>query len=243
MFLIAALYKFVHLPDYQQLQLPLKAKMQELGIKGSILLAEEGINGTISGEEATLRGFLAYLKQDERLADLVHKESWNASQPFKRTKVRLKKEAVTLGIPVDANRTGTYIEASDWNALISDPEVVLLDTRNDYEVEMGTFEGAVDPQIKKFRDLPKMVKSKLDPKQHKKVAMFCTGGIRCEKLSAWMLEQGFESVFQLKGGILKYLEAVPQEQSKWQGICFVFDEREAVTHGLRPIRNSSDPIT
>jgi len=199
-----------------------------------LLLAHEGINGTIAGKPEDIRAILAYLRQDPRLADLEHKESWADSHPFYRMKVKLKKEIVTMGVPeVDPNLVvGTYVKPEDWNAIISDPDVIVLDTRNDYEVHIGTFKGAVDPKTTTFREFPKYVAENLDKTKHKKVAMFCTGGIRCEKASSYMKQQGFEEVYHLQGGILKYLETVPKEQSLWEGDCFVFDQRVAVKHGL-----------
>ncbi|WP_017937854.1 rhodanese-related sulfurtransferase [Zestomonas thermotolerans] len=231
---VAALYKFVTLTDHVALREPLLQTMLANGIKGTLLLAEEGINGTVSGTREGIDSLLAWLKSDPRLADLEHKESYCDAQPFYRTKVKLKKEIVTLGVPgVDPNRrVGTYVEPKDWNALIADPEVLLIDTRNDYEVAIGTFEGAIDPETRSFRQFPEFVRARFDPARHKKVAMFCTGGIRCEKASSFMLEAGFEQVFHLKGGILKYLEEVPEEQSKWHGECFVFDNRVTVRHDL-----------
>ena len=211
---VAALYKFVSLKDYVALREPLLKTLVENDIKGTLLLAEEGINGTVSGTREGIDALLAWLKVDPRFADLDHKESCD-EQPFYRTKVKLKKEIVTLGVPgVDPNqRVGTYVEPQDWNALISDPEVLLIDTRNDYEVAIGTFEGAVDPKTKSFREFPDYIRQHYDPAVHKKVAMFCTGGIRCEKASAYMLGEGFEEVFHLKGGILKYLEEVPEAET------------------------------
>lgn len=231
---VAALYKFASLPDYQELQPGILQLCIEQGIKGTLLLAEEGINGTVAGTRQGIDNLLAYLRQDSRLADLEHKESYTDELPFYRMKVRLKKEIVTLGVPgIDPNKTvGTYVKPEDWNALISDPEVVVIDTRNDYEFEIGTFKGALDPNTTTFRQFPDYVRNNLDPARNKKVAMFCTGGIRCEKASAYMLEQGFEEVYHLQGGILKYLETVPQEESLWEGECFVFDQRVAVKHGL-----------
>jgi len=231
---VAALYKFVTLTDHVALREPLLQTMLANGIKGTLLLAEEGINGTVSGTREGIDSLLAWLKSDPRLADLEHKESYCDAQPFYRTKVKLKKEIVTLGVSgVDPNhRVGTYVEPKDWNALIADPEVLLIDTRNDYEVAIGTFEGAIDPETRSFRQFPEFVRARFDPARHKKVAMFCTGGIRCEKASSFMLEAGFEQVFHLKGGILKYLEEVPEEQSKWHGECFVFDNRVTVRHDL-----------
>ncbi len=237
-YLTAALYKFVSLPDYKALQAPILAECQKHNIKGTLLLAEEGINGTIAGLPDDIRNVLDYLRQDpvfkQRFADLEHKESYADEHPFYRMKVKLKKEIVTMGVPsVNPNNTvGTYVKPEDWNALISDPDVVVLDTRNDYEVHIGTFKGAVDPKTTTFREFPKFVEQNLDKTKNKKVAMFCTGGIRCEKASSFMKEQGFEEVYHLQGGILKYLETVPEAQSLWQGECFVFDQRVAVKHGL-----------
>ena len=231
---VAALYKFVSLPDFAEKKDPLLAYCLAQNIKGTLLLAQEGINGTIAGSRAAVDAVLSFLRTDPRLADLEHKESYTDIPPFDRMKVRLKKEIVPLGVPeVDPNqKVGTYVTPEEWNQLISDPEVVLIDTRNDYEVQIGTFQGACNPQTASFREFPDYVRQNLDPQKHKKVAMFCTGGIRCEKASSYMLEQGFEEVYHLKGGILKYLEAVPAEESLWSGECFVFDQRVAVRHGL-----------
>jgi len=231
---ITALYKFVTLDDYQAIREPLQSFCQAQGIKGTLLLANEGINGTVAGSRAAMDELLAYLKADKRLADVEYKESFAAENPFYRMKVKLKREIVTLGVEgIDPNQTvGTYVKPKDWNALISDPDVVLVDTRNDYEVEIGTFKGALDPDTETFREFPEYVHNNLDPKKNKKVAMFCTGGIRCEKASAYMLKQGYEEVYHLQGGILKYLEEVPQDESLWQGECFVFDNRVSVDHSL-----------
>ncbi|MBB2894800.1 rhodanese-related sulfurtransferase [Pseudomonas sp. AS2.8] len=231
---VAALYKFVTLDDYVQLREPLLQTLLANDVKGTLLLAEEGINGTVSGSREGIDAVLAWLRADPRLVDIDHKESYCAEQPFYRTKVKLKKEIVTLGVPgVDPNRrVGTYVEPRDWNALVDDPEVLVIDTRNDYEVGIGSFKGAIDPQTKSFRDFPAYIREHFDPQQHKKVAMFCTGGIRCEKASSFMLQEGFPEVFHLKGGILKYLEEVPAAESRWEGECFVFDNRVTVTHDL-----------
>ncbi len=230
---VAALYKFATLENFRELREPLLQACIDAGIKGSLLLAHEGINGTIAGPRSGIDRVLAYLKADPRLRELEHKESIDSEQPFLRMKVKLKKEIVTLGVDgIDPNHlVGTYIEPRDWNRIISDPDVLVLDTRNDYEVELGSFAGAINPEMETFREFPRYVQ-RFDPQQHKKVAMFCTGGIRCEKASALMLEQGFTEVYHLKGGILKYLEEVPVEQSLWQGECFVFDNRVAVDHAL-----------
>lgn len=231
---VAALYKFVTLDDYVQLREPLLQTLLVNDVKGTLLLAEEGINGTVSGSREGIDAVLAWLRADARLVDIDHKESYCAEQPFYRTKVKLKKEIVTLGVPgVDPNqRVGTYVEPQDWNALVDDPEVLVIDTRNDYEVDIGSFRGAIDPKTKSFRDFPAYIREHFDPARHKKVAMFCTGGIRCEKASSFMLQEGFPEVFHLKGGILKYLEEVPAAESRWEGECFVFDNRVTVTHEL-----------
>ncbi len=231
---VAALYRFAALDDYAKLREPLLDLCLQHEVRGSLLLAAEGINGTIAGSRAAIDAVLAWLRRDPRLADLEHKESLDAAQPFKRMKVKLKREIVTLGVDgIDPNRlVGTYVEPRDWNALIADPDVLLLDTRNDYEVEIGTFERAVNPDTETFREFPDFVRD-IDPAKQRKVAMFCTGGIRCEKASAYMLAQGFAEVYHLKGGILKYLEEVPEQQSLWRGECFVFDSRVTVDHQLR----------
>ncbi|WP_372864741.1 rhodanese-related sulfurtransferase [Spongiibacter sp.] len=233
---VAALYKFVSLPDFHDLREPLLDKCLALGIRGTLLLAEEGINGTVAGSREAIDSLLAQLRADPRLADLSHKESYDEAQPFYRMKVKLKKEIVTMGVPdIDPNQVvGSYVKPKDWNALISDPEVVLIDTRNDYEVEIGSFKGAVDPKTKSFREFPDYVRQHYDPSKHKKVAMFCTGGIRCEKASAFMKQEGFDEVYHLEGGILKYLEEVDEASSLWQGECFVFDNRVSVKQGLQP---------
>jgi UPF0176 protein len=234
---VIALYKFVDLPDFESLRPQILRLCKDEQIFGTILLAAEGINGTIAGPEAGLRRLLAFLIRDPRLADLEHKDSWCEENPFYRMKVRLKREIVTMGVAeLDAARqAGDYVEPEDWNALISDPETVVIDTRNDYEVAIGTFAGAIDPQTTNFRDLPRWLAENRDRLAEKrKVAMFCTGGIRCEKATAYLKREGFTDVFHLKGGILKYLETVPEQESLWQGECFVFDNRVSVGHGLRP---------
>ncbi len=239
-YLTAALYKFVDLPDYQALREPLLASCEAHQVKGTLLLASEGINGTIAGPEAGVRAVLAQLRTDPRLATLQHKESWSDKAPFLRMKVRLKKEIVTLRVPeLDPNKTvGQYVKPQDWNALLADPDVVLIDTRNDYEVVIGSFTGAINPDIKTFTELPGWLDAQPQlqggPGKKTKVAMFCTGGIRCEKSTALMKMRGFDEVYHLEGGILKYLEEIPPEQSRWEGECFVFDERVSVGHGLQP---------
>lgn len=233
---VATFYKFVKLPDYQEMRSPLLHLCEAVGVKGTILLALEGINGTLAGSRRGIDTVLAELRSDSRLADLTAKESTADHPPFERVKVKLKREIVTLGVPeVDpTEQVGTYVAPQDWNQVISDPEVLVLDTRNDYEVQIGTFKSAVNPKTQSFREFPDYVQAHLDPSQHKKVAMFCTGGIRCEKATSYLLTQGFEQVYHLQGGILKYLEEVPAEESLWEGECFVFDERVAVRHGLEP---------
>lgn len=235
-FVIAAFYKFVDLPNYKERKRPLRELCTAQKVKGSILLAAEGINGTIAGSRQGIDAVLAYLRQDATLASLTHKESTADFMPFKRMKVRLKREIVNLGRPdiTPNKRVGQYVPADEWNALISDPDVILVDTRNDFEVEIGTFKGAINPKVEAFNQFPDFVEQNLDPSRHKKVAMFCTGGIRCEKATGYMLEQGFEEVYHLEDGILKYLEQTPPEQSMWQGNCFVFDGRITVDHHLQP---------
>ncbi len=233
-FKVSAFYKFARLPDYQQRQAPLLAALNSIGIKGSILLAFEGINGTIAGDPNKIDAAMKTIATLTGIAGIEPKFSFAQSMPFRRMKVRLKKEIVTMGnVTADPNdKVGIYVDASDWNALINDPDVVLIDTRNSYEVGIGSFKGAIDPGTESFGEFPTYVRENLDNQKHKKIAMFCTGGIRCEKASSFMLNEGFENVFHLKGGILKYLETVPKEQSTWDGACFVFDERVAVEHGL-----------
>lgn len=237
-YLTAALYKFVDLPDHDALREPLQACCEAHAVKGTLLLAREGINGTIAGPEAGVHAVLAHLRADPRLASLQHKEAWADKPPFSRMKVRLKKEIVTLRVPgLDPNQTvGQYVKPQDWNALLADPDVLVIDTRNDYEVAIGTFKGAVNPDIKTFTQLPAWLDAQpaLQGAKKPKVAMFCTGGIRCEKSTALMKMRGFDEVYHLEGGILKYLEEVPPEQSTWEGECFVFDERVSVGHGLQP---------
>jgi UPF0176 protein len=235
MFKVAAFYKFAKLPHYQELQESLLVALKQGGIKGSVLLAREGINGTIAGKPDQIDQALKDLEIITSIIGIEPKFSFAETMPFRRMKVRLKKEIVTIGnVKADpTERVGTYVDPQDWNALINDPDVVLIDTRNDYEVGIGTFKGAIDPHTESFGQFPDYVRQNLGNQKHKKIAMFCTGGIRCEKASSFMLNDGFENVFHLKGGILKYLEMVPQAESTWDGACFVFDERVAVEHGLK----------
>tara|TARA_R110002012_G_scaffold77282_19_gene196123 strand:+ start:15255 stop:16259 length:1005 start_codon:yes stop_codon:yes gene_type:complete len=232
---VAALYHFARLTGHEELQPPLARLCEDHGVKGTLLLAREGINGTIAGTRAAIDAVLAHIRAIPGLESLEHKESSAHKMPFRRMKVRLKKEIVTMGVPdIDPlEGVGAYVDPEDWNALISDPETVVIDTRNDYEVGIGTFKGAVNPETHTFREFPGWVDEAGLEDKSRPIAMFCTGGIRCEKATAFMRAKGYENVYHLKGGILKYLENVPEEESLWQGSCFVFDERVAVTHGLR----------
>src|SRR4051794_24520878 len=235
---VAALYQFAALPDFRELHEPLRALAAGLGIKGSVLLAHEGINGTVAGSDEGIDAFVGELQHGPlfggRLDNLELKFSSASEMPFQRLKVRLKKEIVTLGdTAVDpTQRVGTYVEPADWNELIAAPDTLVIDTRNEFEVAMGTFEGAVDPGLRSFGQFKEFTEQKLDPAKHRKIAMFCTGGIRCEKASAYLLAHGFDEVYHLKGGILRYLEDVPETESRWRGECFVFDERVALGHDL-----------
>jgi UPF0176 protein len=230
---VVTFYKFVAIADCEALRTTLQAVCDRAQLRGTILLAPEGINATVAGEQTGIDHLLHHLQADDRFADLTPKLSSAPSAPFGRMKVKVKPEIVTLGQPQadPSQQVGTYVNPQDWNQLIQDPEVTVIDTRNVYEVAIGSFPRAINPQTAAFRQLPDYVATHLDPAQHKKIAMFCTGGIRCEKATAYLLNQGFESVYHLQGGILKYLADIPAEQSLWQGECFVFDERVAVTHG------------
>ena len=231
---VAALYRFVRLENFQELRQPLLNQMLENHVRGTLLLAAEGINGTVAGSQQAIDHIIDWLRGDERLAKLDCKFSYDEKMPFYRSRVKLKKEIVTMGVEgIDPNRVvGTYIKPKDWNALISDPEVTLVDTRNDYETAIGTFQNARLPNTTSFREFPDYAKKNLDKQKQRKVAMFCTGGIRCEKSTAYLKEQGFDEVYHLEGGILKYLEEVPESESLWQGECFVFDNRVSVNHAL-----------
>jgi UPF0176 protein len=236
MLTIAALYHFTRFDDPATLRGPLLDLCLANGVKGSLLLAREGVNGTIAGPRAGIDAALAHLRALPGCAALEHKESFSETMPFGRMKVKLKREIVTMGQPdVDPlAHVGHYVAAADWNALISAPDVAVIDTRNDYEVEIGTFKGAVDPSTRSFRDFPAWWEANKDRFHNKRIAMFCTGGIRCEKSTNFLLGQGVSDVYHLKGGILKYLEDVPPEESLWQGECYVFDGRVSVGHGLVP---------
>ena len=231
---ICALYKFTRLDDFEEIQLPLRSFLDSLSVKGTLLLAREGINGTISGTKVSLEKVLDYLQSDPRFLDLEFKFSYSQKIPFKRLKVKLKKEIVTMGLTeIDPTHSaGTYVKPKDWNELINDPDVVLIDTRNHYEYEIGSFKGAINPNTETFREFPSFTKNTLEQYRDKKIAMFCTGGIRCEKSTAYLKSEGFKNVFHLQGGILKYLEEVNEDESLWEGECFVFDDRVAVKHNL-----------
>lgn len=232
---VAALYTFVALDDLPALREALHTHCDELAIKGTLLLAPEGINGTVAGSRSAIDALRAWLDTDPRFAELTYKESLHEAPPFLRLKVRIKREIVSLGVPEadPTNRVGRYADARTWNALLDDPDTLVIDTRNDYEIAIGQFPDAVSPETRHFREFPRFVERKLDPARHKRVAMYCTGGIRCEKASSHLLAQGFEEVWHLKGGILQYLEDVPAEDNRWQGECFVFDERVAVNKTLQ----------
>ena len=233
-FVVVSLYHFVVLEDYETLREPLLAVMQQHNVRGTLLLAREGINGTIAGSREAVDLVLGFLKSDVRFTELRHKESLASKPPFHRNKVKLKKEIVTMGVPdIDAEHyAGIYVKPGNWNELISDPDVTVIDTRNEYEIEVGAFTGAVNPHTESFREFPAFAQ-KLNPGENRKVAMYCTGGIRCEKSTAYLKSIGFDEVYHLEGGILKYLEEVPEHKSLWQGECFVFDDRVTVDHQLR----------
>jgi UPF0176 protein len=236
---VAAFYQFAALPDFRELREPLRALCAGLKLKGSVLLAQEGINGTLAGSAEAIAALVEELRHGAlfggRLDNLELKFSHAAAMPFGRLKIRLKKEIVTLGDTAadPTQQVGVYVDPTDWNALIAEPDTLVIDTRNAFEVAMGTFEGALDPGIKSFGQFKEFAARQLDPVKHRRIAMFCTGGIRCEKASAYLLSRGFAEVYHLKGGILKYLEGVPETESRWRGECFVFDDRIALGHGLR----------
>lgn len=232
--LVVTFYKFIELENLEELRDRALSFCQQQNLKGTILLASEGINATLSGEQENLDNFIHFLKQDQRFADIQPKFSESDNPPFHRMKVKIKPEIVTMGVEEINPKitTGQHIDPETWNKLITDPEVLVIDTRNEYEYKVGTFQNAISPKTDHFREFPEFVEENLDPKQHKKIAMFCTGGIRCEKASAYLKEQGFEEVYQLNGGILNYLDSISPEESLWQGECFVFDHRVAVNENL-----------
>ncbi len=233
-FVVAAFYKFAKFPKCDKVQKKLKQFMIDRDVKGTVLVSLEGVNGTISGLREGVDETLAYIRAIPGFEGLEHKEAFYSEHPFGKTKVKLKKELIGLGVPADPSEiVGTYVEPEDWNKIL-EMGIPVIDTRNEYEVMLGTFEGATDPDTKRFKELPKWTEENIDPKKHKAVAMFCTGGIRCEKYSSYMKKLGVEEVYHLKGGILKYLEEIPESESKWKGNCYVFDERVSVGHGLKP---------
>lgn len=231
-YVIATFYHFFDFPDRAEWRPALSSKLKQLGIKGTLLLAPDGINSTIAGTRAAVDEFLAWLKANIIKSELEFKESQCDRQPFGRAKVRLKKETISLGEAAPIEKIGIHIEPCEWNSLLDDPDLVLIDARNKYETHLGGFEGAIDPGIQNFRQLPDFVRTELHFAKHKKIAAYCTGGIRCEKFTAWLAGQGFKQVYHLKGGILKYLQEIPENKSRWRGECYVFDERIAVRHGL-----------
>jgi len=235
--IITSFYKFVPLNDFELMREPILNKMHEINIKGTILLAHEGINGGFAGTQDQMNLFYDYLHSYAPFADLNFKETFDELNPFEKAKVKLRKEIVTMGVPSvePTNAPDTYMTPEQWHEFIQDPDVILLDTRNDYEYELGTFKNAINPQIENFREFPEYVEKHLKDKKDQKIAMFCTGGIRCEKTVAYMRAQGFEQVYQLHDGILKYMESIPEEQSLWEGSCFVFDERVAVDKKLNRV--------
>lgn len=237
--MVAAFYCFLTIESPSDFRQTLLSQMQFLSIKGSLLIAPDGINATISGTRHAIDTYLRFIKDHVTHGEFEHKESFYAQQPFKRGKVRVKKETIGLGEAVDLGKVGTYVNASEWNTLIQAPGTYVLDTRNNYEVHLGTFAGAVNPDITTFKELPAVARATLPTDRTTPIATFCTGGIRCEKFTAWLKHQGYENVYHLRGGILKYLEDIPQEQSLWQGECYVFDERIAVGHGLAPAHGLS----
>ena len=237
---IISFYKFVTILDLEKLKIQIENICSMFETKGTILIAPEGINGTIEGSKNNIKKFLETLKNNKKFSDIIPKYSYSSKDSFNRMKVRLKKEIVTIGnTEVNPNKyIGKYIEPNDWNELISDPNTILIDTRNEYEVAIGTFKGAINPTTKSFRDLPNWIKNNLenedDDYKNKKIAMFCTGGIRCEKSTSYLVQKGFTNVSHLKGGILKYLENIPKKKSLWDGECFVFDQRVSVAEELKP---------
>jgi len=238
-YLTTTFYHFVKIEEYKKLQPVIQKFCDKSFIKGTILLASEGINGTLSADEKNINGFHHFIKNDERFKNkfknISHKESWAKKNPFYRMKVKLKKEIVTLGVEgiSPTKKVGKYVNPDEWNELISDPDTIIIDTRNTYEVDIGSFKGAVNPKTKSFRELPQFLEKNIKKYKGKKIAMFCTGGIRCEKATSFLVEKGIENVFHLQGGILKYLEKISKEKSLWEGECFVFDQRVAVTHKLK----------
>jgi UPF0176 protein len=238
-FIIAAFYHFFDFPDFAEKRLPLLNFLKQRAIKGSILVAPEGINGTVAGSRAAIDSMLSYLSTEVIGGKFEHKESTSINPPFIRTKVRLKKELISMGRSTNPLKPGTHLNPKQWNELLSDPDTIIIDSRNSYETHLGKFKGAIDPAIPNFKHLPDFIDTNLLDKKKAKIATYCTGGIRCERFTAWLMDEGFEQVYHLKGGILKYLEEIPQEESLWEGECYVFDKRVAVGHGLAPTTTAS----
>ena len=238
-YVVAALYHFFDFPHFAETRAGLLAFLKENEVRGSILISAEGINGTVCGTRTGIDNMLQYLRQHIVKGNFEHKESYHEKQAFRRSKVRLKKETISMGEECPLDMVGEYIDPQDWNKLIADPDTIVIDTRNVYETHLGTFERAIDPNIKTFKELPAYVRENLDDKKETKLATFCTGGIRCEKFTSWLRSKGYEKVYHLKGGILKYLEEIPPEQSLWKGECFVFDGRVSVGHGLTPSKTNT----
>ncbi|MDP1602255.1 MAG: rhodanese-related sulfurtransferase [Legionella sp.] len=240
-FVIVAFYKFISIADYEAMKEPLLIKLKEYAIKGTIILASEGINGSFCGSRESIEAMVNYIRTYPGLEDLVFRETYDDCNPFDKAKVKLRREIVTIGCEdiSPEEETGEHVSPEDWNNLIAEPEVVIVDTRNEYEVKLGTFKGAINPSTDNFRDFPAYVQAELMDKKDKKIAMFCTGGIRCEKSTAYLKKLGFNNVYQLNGGILNYLETIPDERSKWEGSCFVFDERVALDSNLNSLPKGS----
>ncbi len=237
--MVATFYHFVDMQkEYKDFQMPLKQELLDRNIKGTILCTPEGLNGTISGDQSDIEDFFAALRQDDRFKDVSYKVSFTEIHPFGKTKVKLKQETISIGEPACAWNAGKHLDSKEWNELISDPNTLIIDTRNDYEYILGTFKGAVNPKTKTFKQLPDVVRKLLKKHKPQKVAMFCTGGVRCEKSTAWLKDEGFDEVYHLKGGILQYLEDMPKEESLWEGECYVFDDRVAVDHDLQPSKTA-----
>lgn len=240
-YVIVTFYKFIALNDYESMREPLLEKMRESNVKGTIIIASEGINGSFCGRREELTPLIAYMHSLPNLDDLNFRETYNEENPFAKAKVKLRKEIVTMGVQgIDPTALpGTHLSPEEWNALLADPEVILIDTRNDYEVTLGTFRNSVNPSTENFRDFPSYVESELSDKKDKKIAMFCTGGIRCEKSTSYLKQLGFNEVYQLNGGILNYLESIPENDSIWEGTCFVFDDRIALDSQLNGLTKGS----
>lgn len=240
-FVVVTFYQFTSLDNFQEIKEPLLSAMKSHDIKGTIILASEGMNGTFCGQRDNVDALMAFIKQFPGLSAIQFRETYHDSNPFAKAKVKIRPEIVTMGVeqvnPLE--KTGVHLDAEDWNALLDDPNAIVIDTRNDYEVQLGTFEGASNPVTMNFRDFPEYVKTHLSDKKDKKIGMFCTGGVRCEKSTAYLLQAGFQEVYQLNGGILTYLASMPKDKSKWKGTCFVFDDRVALDHELQAMQEGT----